>query len=239
MGMRPKVGIVAALEREVAPLAKKFVKRSNGPKGLAIFEKNDVWLVCGGMGEKQAAAATGWLIASHNPEVVMSVGFAGALIPGCRAGDVITPGTVVDGKTGERYQASQSKEILVSNSGVLAEEGKRELAAKFGAQAVDMEAAAVAQVAQQNGIAFFAVKAISDELDFVMPPMDRFVTEAGKFSTVRFLSYVAVRSGTWMSVAQLGRNSRKASSQLCQWLENQISRDFQDVISTIGAKTRS
>ena len=49
-----------------------------------------------------------------------------------------------------------------------------------------MEAAAVAAVAQERGIEFAAVKAISDELDFVMPPVGRFVDADGKFETARF-----------------------------------------------------
>jgi len=237
--MRPKIGIVAALEREVAPLTRKFAKRNDGPKDLAIFEKKGIWLVCSGMGGKQAAAATAWLIATHKPEVVMSVGFAGALAPGYRAGDVITPGTVIDGATGERFSASDDQGVLVSNTGILGEAGKRQLAAQFGAQAVDMEAAAVARVAQERSVVFCAVKAISDELDFAMPPMDRFVTEAGKLNTLQFLSYVAVRPSSWPAVAQLGANSRKASSQLCRWLENQISRDFQEVMCGLRTKPRS
>jgi adenosylhomocysteine nucleosidase len=236
--MLPKVGIVVALDREVSPLTKKFAKRSGGPAGLTVFDNRNVTLVCGGMGAKQAAAAASWLIASNKPEIVMSVGFAGALIPDYKAGDVITPGTVIDGGTGDRFAAGDGNVVLVSNAGVLGEAGKRQLAAKFAAQAIDMEAAAVARVAQQNGVPFVAVKAISDPLDFAMPPMDRFVNEAGKFRTLSFLAYMAIRPGSWPLVAELNANAKKASSQLCHWLENQMSRDFQDVVSGIGSKAR-
>ena len=237
--MPPKIGIVAALEREVSAVTKKFAKRSDGPAGLTVFENTTVRLVCGGMGAKQAANAANWLIASYKPEAVMSIGFAGALVADYSVGDVITPGTVIDGSNGERFLIGGGDEILVSSAGVMAEAGKRQLAAQFAAQAVDMEAAAVARVAGQNGVPFMAVKAISDPLDFAMPPMDRFVSESGKFRTLPFLAYIAVRPGSWPVVAQLNANAHRASSQLCCWLENQISRDFQDVISTIGAKTRS
>ena len=237
--MPPKVGIVAALEREVAPLTRKFAKRGDGPKGLTIFENRDVRLVCGGIGVKPAAQAAAWLIASYKAEVVMSIGFAGALVPSYRAGDVITPAAVIDGSTGERFTTIYGEGVLVSNAGVLAKDGKRKLAEKYDAKAVDMEAAAVARVARENGIPFLVVKAVSDEVDFAIPPMDRFVTEAGKFNTLQFLSYVAIRPGWWPAVSQLGVNARKASSQLCRWLENQIGRDFLDVLGGMRAQTRS
>ena len=48
---------------------------------------------------------------------------------------------------------------------------------------VDMEGAAVAQVAKEHGLEFAAVKAISDDADFPMPPLNRFIDENGKFAT--------------------------------------------------------
>ena len=236
--MPPKFGIIAALEREIAPLARKLARRKDGPAGLAIFENREVCLVCGGIGAKQATSAARWLIASCKPEVLMSVGFAGALVPALSVGDVIAPGKVIDGITGEQFPVGPGDRVLVSSEGVVSEDAKKSLEAKFRAHAVDMEAAAVARVAQTTGVPFAAVKAISDELGFIMLPMDRFV-EAGKFRLWRFLSYVAIRPGTWPAVARLGANARKASSQLCGWLENQISRDFQDVRAGIRAKVSS
>ena len=52
----------------------------------------------------------------------------------------------------------------------------------YGASAVDMEAAAVAQGAQARGVEFGALKAISDAADFNLPALDRFVAEDGAFT---------------------------------------------------------
>ena len=57
-----------------------------------------------------------------------------------------------------------------------------------------MEGAAVAQVAKERGLKFAAVKAISDDAAFEMPPMNRFIDENGRFATGRFLMYVALAS---------------------------------------------
>ena len=72
---------------------------------------------------------------------------------------------------------------------------------KYGADVVDMEAAAVAQVARERGLEFAAVKSISDEADFEMPPMNRFIDD-GKFDTRRFLVYVALHPRWWRTLGQ-------------------------------------
>jgi hypothetical protein len=85
-----------------------------------------------------------------------------------------------------------------------------------------MEGAAVAAQAQRSGIAFSAVKAVSDELDFVMPPLGKFVNDEGRFETLRFLAYVAVRPKWWKDVRELSANSRKATANLCSALGHLI-----------------
>lgn len=234
----PRLALIAALEREVAPLAKTFTRRRQSPDGMTAFEHDYLLMVCGGIGMKQAASATRWAIATLKPEVVMSVGFAGALVPTGKVGDVITPGTVIDGGTGEVFSVRTRQSVLVTESAVAAQRSKRELASLYGADAVDMEAAGVARVAQENGIPFFAAKVVSDEVDFAMPPLQSFVSETGKFRTPEFLAHVAVRPALWPSVARLGANAKHASSQLCSWLENQMSRDFQEILEGVRGNTR-
>ena len=92
---------------------------------------------------------------------------------------------------------------------------------RTGREAVDMEAAAVARGAEKHGTDFSAIKVISDELDFAMPPLDRFVDGAGRFNTAGFAAYSAVRPWLWKSVFQLGRNSAQASRVLRNTLDQE------------------
>jgi len=85
----------------------------------------------------------------------------------------------------------------------------------FGARAVDMESAAVARAAEARGIAFEAVKVISDASDFKLPSMEQFVDPKGRFSEWRFAFFVAVRPWMWGRVIRLARNSSRASRALC------------------------
>jgi hypothetical protein len=82
-----------------------------------------------------------------------------------------------------------------------------------------MEAFAVAAVAQERGVEFMAIKSISDEMDFAMPPMRQFVDDEGQFHTGRFLGYVAVRPRLWAAVNRLAAGSIRAADALSAALE--------------------
>jgi adenosylhomocysteine nucleosidase len=67
-----------------------------------------------------------------------------------------------------------------------------------------------------------AVKAISDESDFAIPAMDRFIDERGQFTTGRLAVFSVLRPWIWPRVIELARNSAKASRALCAELERYI-----------------
>ena len=118
----------------------------------------------------------------------------------------------------------------MSFNSVARPEQKAKLGASFGAKAVDMEAAAVAQATQARGVRFAAVKAISDESHFALPAMDNFIGPGGTFRTWKFALFVLIRPWLYKSVLTLGRNSSRASHALCNWLgqmkENMMAEQF-------------
>jgi len=108
---------------------------------------------------------------------------------------------------------------------VAGKEQKIRLGKAYGASAVDMEAAAVAQGAEARGVEFGALKAISDAADFILPAMDRFVANDGRFHFVTFGLHVALRPWLWGTTIALARNSSKASQALCGALVNYLGRE--------------
>jgi nucleoside phosphorylase len=220
----PEVAIVAALEREVRPLVRdwKVAEREHAGKQFRFFESDRAVLVCGGIGPEAARRATEAVIALYRPARVLSAGFAGALTESLRVGEVIEPRRVVDARDGSRTDTGAGDGLLVSFSSVAGTEQKAKLASAYGAQAVDMEAAAVAKGAEARGLQFTAVKVISDELGFQMPPMERFVATDGSFQPGSFALYSAMRPWTWATVFHLARNSSLASRGLCAKLESMI-----------------
>src|SRR5271167_1858810 len=219
-----KVAMVAALEREVRALVKNWrrVEREYESRRFEFFEQGHSVLVCGGIGAEAARRATEAVIALYQPELVQSVGFAGALDPALKVGGIFSPTRVIDARDGSSVETGTGCGVLVSVATIAGAEQKVKLAECYGAQAVDMEAAAVARGAQARGVRFMAVKAISDESDFAMPAMERFVGRNGQFRTGKFLTYAAVRPELWPRVIQLARNGATASRALCFELARSI-----------------
>jgi adenosylhomocysteine nucleosidase len=221
----PKIAIVAALEREIAPLVKHWIRIQREYEGrkFTFFEHEDEdedkVAVCGGIGLEAARRAAEAVIALYHPTHLHSVGFAGALNSELHVGEIFSPAVLIDARNGSRHHLEVGEGALVTFMAVADPKQKSKLAEAYRASAVDMEAAAVASAAQARGIAFSATKVISDELDFEIPRIARFITAEGQFNTGRFVFFAALRPWLWKSVAALASNSKKAAQSLCAHLE--------------------
>ncbi len=213
-----KVAIVSALERELRPLVRhwRVSEKEHDGHRFRFFEKNEFVLVSGGIGADAARRAAEAVIVLYGPGVVYSAGYAGALDPQLKVGEVIRAGRVVNAGDGSSVQVASGDGVLVSYPTVATPAQKVKLRESFQAQAVDMEAAAVARAAEARGVGFSTVKVISDEFDFEFPPTDRFVDSAGRFHEMRFAWFAAVRPWLWLPVMRLARNSNRASRILCE-----------------------
>lgn len=226
----PRVAIIAAMEREVAPLIKGWNVRMLNRGGDAsfryrLFERGEAALICGGMGPEAARRAAAVVIQEVGPERVVSVGFVGALDGTLKVADVFEPRIVINAKDGSRTETGSGQGTLVSYAYVAGEDQKKKLREAYGAAAVDMEAAAVAQAAQARGLQFAALKAVSDEAEFPLPPMGDFVGADGAFYVTRFALHVAIRPRLWGATMALRRNSSKASRALCAAIEQYLRRE--------------
>lgn len=207
---------MAAMEREIRLLVRHWARARRDYQGrsFTFFENDRAVAVCAGIGPEAARRACEAVIALYAPSEVISVGLAGALDPALPVGQVFTPRTVIDAKDGSRSDTEQGNGVLVSFSSVADPEQKSRLAKAYGAAAVDMESAAVARGAETHGLRFSAVKAISDAADFALPPVERFVDHDGKFRSLAFVGFLALRPWLWTSVLRLARNSSRAAGNL-------------------------
>jgi adenosylhomocysteine nucleosidase len=237
-----KITIIAAMERELTPLVHGWRKStlSSGGKTFTLFENDSLVAIISGIGCKNAALAASAVVEKFHPSTLMSVGLAGALIRSLKVGSIFTPNVVVDASDSAEYRCAADSSrisggVLVSAAEIADAEAKKQLVQGFHALVVDMEAAGVARIAQEANIDFRCVKAISDEADFAMPPMGKFLTSDGNFQTGKFAAWAAVRPWQWFRVAALARNSSKATRALCGWLsENLITRVQAEEIVTLN-----
>ncbi len=212
--------IVSALYTEIAPLLRG--RRGKWLDGVELFEVDSAVVGLGGIGKKAARRAAQTLVDYARPELVVAAGSAGAVSPKLKAGAVGWAREVVEAETGNRYPTRCGDWLVVTAQAVSGPAEKQAFLLQYGAEVVDMESSAVAQVAYERGLEFAAVKAISDEADFVMPPLGRFVDEDGRFATGGFVRYIALRPQLWSAVSQLRTNTRVAAANLCWAVEHLI-----------------
>ncbi|HWZ51337.1 MAG TPA: hypothetical protein VNW54_07720 [Granulicella sp.] len=214
--------IIAALPREVKGLVRGWNVREL-PGKVLVYTKDRAVVACAGMGEARAALAVEAALAAGPVTALLSVGLAGACDPALRVGDVVRAGVVVDSRTGERIETTQSGgQVLVSTEGIASVREKARLCASYGAAAVDMEAATVARLARAHGLEFRAIKAISDAAEFELEDLGRFATEDGQFRETAFALHAALRPHLWRKLIQLAGNSGRALAGLTKALEEQL-----------------
>jgi uridine phosphorylase len=220
-----RVLIIAALPRELALLTRGWKRKEIFAQNrtVTLWESDRAIAACAGIGGISARIATDAAYKSANGEIslIISAGLAGALTPDLRVADIVQPATISDGVDGLSLPTASGQGTLIT-SGALAEQTHKHALARNGALAVDMEAFAVADVARIYGIPFIALKSISDELDFNLPPLGRFISPEGRFVTGKFVVWTAMRPWYWQTVIQLGRNTDSAVRSLTQAVENTI-----------------
>ena len=235
-----KVAVVAAMEREIGGLVKGWASSMREYDGgsYKFFERDGMVVVCGGVGAEAARRAAEAVIGLYRPSLLISAGFAGALDPELSVGQSICPRHVIDAGDGSRTDSGCGEGILISSESVASAEQKARFKAAYGAQAVDMEAAAVARAAQAHGINFLACKAISDGSDSDLPPLTRFIGAGGRFQTFKFVRHVALRPWLWKGVRRLALDSALAAKSLCLSLEQYVHPDPADETSAELLLTR-
>lgn len=228
-----EVAIIGAMERELAPLIADWdlaMLESNG-RPFICYEGPGVVAVFAGMGCRRAEDAARAAVKQYSPRALVSAGLAGALIRSLKVGNVVLPNVIIDAASGTEFRCNLGGDVigggvLVSNFEIAGRRGKPELVECFHALVVDMEAAGVAKVAMENDLGFRCVKAVSDELEFDMPPLNQFVSD-GELQTGRLVRWAAVRARYWPAMVALALNSRRASRALCDWLRTSLAAGLQ------------
>ena len=191
----------------------------------AKIGQEDAILAANGVGGIAAARGAGKLLASHRVSAVISVGFAGALDPSLKLGQVLFAREVIYSDRryaahlpGNRAADSRTGTLLTVDEIVRCSRAKRELS-RHGAHAVDMEAAAVAAVAARDGLPFFCVRTISDlaDQDIALDVL-RARRRDDTISVWRVLAQALPRPAKWLDLFRLWRGGRAAARSLAKCL---------------------
>lgn len=204
-----------------------FVVREGGLRGRRVV------VILSGPGRKNAARATEILIDGHQPQRVVSAGFAGGLCPQLKRNDILIADRLVNAEGGEisvdippglskMLQGSniQQGSLLTTDRVVRLPREKRLLHQHHGSMAVDMETFAVAEVCQRRQAPFSAIRVINDTVDEVLPSdVEHLLSQkTGAAQLGAALGAICRRPASAKEMYQLRENALVASGRLANFL---------------------
>ena len=222
-----RVAIIAAMPGELKPFVRGWPHSTRGNIHFwAQRTEEEEWIAaCAGAGLDAATRAFAAIEDGGPIDLVISVGWAGALTLVCEAGQAYNCAGVYDTRTGERFNcdAGAGPYWLATSPRVADEAEKQRLASTYKAALVDMEAAAVARLAGLRITPFYAIKGVSDSLDAKMPDFNRFIDQNGQLQTRKLVLFALLRPWIWPALVRMGENSRKASQSIAERLHGLLS----------------
>jgi nucleoside phosphorylase len=194
MSAKP-IGLVIPTRWEAAQILKRYDFKKSGDFFQATVEGHPVSILISGVGREAAREAANRLV-SEGAKVLVSVGFCGALLPSQKVGDLVT------------------HRIATVDKPVATPEGRRAVAERANAIAVDMETQAVIEAGTLRGVPIFILRVISDEFTDNLLML---FGEGGSFSPVR-IAIRLLNPALWPLVVKLKRHSRIAAAKLADEL---------------------
>jgi nucleoside phosphorylase len=223
------VGVVAALAAEARALGLSMPRGGEPPlSDLAAFGGGAL-LAVSGIGRVAAEAAARALIEA-GVSSLMTFGMAGGLDPALRAGSVVLPREVI-AADGTRFAASRDwrervaaavsplravteGSLLCSSHAIDTPVEKSKAFQRTGAAAVDMESAAVAQIASLHNLPFIAVRVIVDTAADTLPRAVVNASRAGRLRTGRLIAGLILAPGEIAGLIRLTQRYRIAMRSL-------------------------
>jgi adenosylhomocysteine nucleosidase len=209
------------------------------------WKNKNILLVRTGVGKQRAEETTRQVIEKFHPEVIISMGYAGALIDGLKVGDLFIADCVLS-EEGETLEIDcppnsewldlakntppleQTKikfgRLITVNSVIHSPEAKKCLASQFSAQVVEMETLVIARLTKENQIPFISVRGISDEVNHELIDSSSFLGDDGEISKIKAGWYVLTHPKSFKSALSLRSQTQVATRNLTAFLSDLISK---------------
>lgn len=220
---------MAALASEARALGPSLPRGGTIPLSELALLGGGSLLAVSGIGRAAAERAAQALVEA-GVSALVTFGMAGGLDPALKPGSIVLPRELISPE-GKRYAVSESwRERVVAaisplrevSEGILltstyAIDTPAEKAAAFhrtGAAAVDMESAAVAEVAAQHHLPFIAARVIVDTAADRLPRAVVAASRAGRVQFGRLLVGIVLAPGEIAALVRLARRYRIAMRSL-------------------------
>jgi adenosylhomocysteine nucleosidase len=199
--------ICFALKEEAAP----FRKIAAGKNGITILLT--------GIGRQNAEKSLREFLANHSPELVLTCGFAGGLNPELKLGDVIFETSDETLRTKLLGAGAKQLKIFCADRIATTVAEKKKLRAEIGADAVEMESAAIHAVCRERGIPCATVRVISDTANEDLPLDFNALSKPDKnLDYGKLFLAIAKSPGKIPALMQLQKKTKFAAEQLADVL---------------------
>ena len=168
---------------------------------LANFRGRPILVALVGMGRERAAENTRVIFRYFRPKGFVLTGYAGALIPQLKVGQVVLSANLTSPEVLPFLRLLSGFDFVsfCTADEVAGTPEKRDwYAQQTNFQVIDMESDAVTDIVAERGVPFMAVRVISDDYHLALPvgALDAgFDAAKGKATPIRLLAYLALHPG--------------------------------------------
>ncbi|HEY5043407.1 MAG TPA: hypothetical protein VIK53_15560 [Verrucomicrobiae bacterium] len=224
--------ICFALKEEAAPFRKIAAgKSATAQAGISILLT--------GIGRQNAEKSLREFLATNSPELVLTCGFAGGLNPELKLGDVVfeIPSSSSRRESAQTETGNQSEPIYIGCYDKLIASGakpakifcadriaitgaeKKQLRTETGADAVEMESAAIHAICAERGIPCATVRVISDTANEDLPLDFNALSKPDKnLDYGKLFLAIAKSPGKIGALMELQKKTKFAAEQLAEVL---------------------
>ena len=239
--MNKITAILAALSEEIGG-----IKHSMNIADRIRLGKSEAWpgkwqgknivLVRTGVGKQRAAEAALKTIEQFSPDRLLSIGYAGGLVPDLQVNDLIVAERIVDVESSAEFLPDQqwlqlaqnisvsenykviSGKLVTANKVIHSPLDKKEFGERLSAQAVEMETSAIAKVVTDKNLPFLSVRAISDSVEQEILDSSSFLGRDGEISKLKAGWYVLTHPGSIASALSLRSQTQRATRTMTEFV---------------------
>ena len=249
--MNETIAILGAVTEEIAGIKREInisdrVRLDKSEAWFGKYQGRNIVLVRTGVGRKRAQNATQQVIDKFNPEVIISMGYAGALTEGLNVGDMFVASTILSPESDSNsFEMDDPKNLkwlelakktpppenvklkigrlITVDMVVHTPKAKKELGSRFRAEAVEMETLEIALLTRVNKIAFISIRGISDAVNHELIDCSSFLGSDGELSKLRAGWYILTHPKSLKNAFSLRSNTQIATQNLTDFISRLIS----------------
>ena len=243
---------ISGIIRHIAVREKNQIGAATFYKGLN--KNKEIIIVRSGVGQFPAQRAASDAVKRFPLQCIISVGFVGGVVSELKISDLILPEKIFYCDNEESLfhfnkvflsqivnlcdYGDRIKKILTEN-GIRFKSGnivsvnrvadsvkfKEWLGKNYPVIGVEMETASIAKVAAQNGVLFFSLRVVSDEVSHAIIRTDRFLNKKGQINKLVAGYYLLSHPFIIQRLIELKKNSTKAAKTLTEAVLKIINND--------------